>query len=96
MKLNPLALGLTVAIFAAACWLVMMGISLLTGWFNVAVVAIGTFHPFFSYSFKGLAIMVGEHFHRRFYFWLAFRVAIQQIREVAVAEEYSFAYNKRR
>jgi hypothetical protein len=62
MKLNPKALGLTLAIFAALCWLILMSVSLLTGYAKTAVVAVGSFHPFFSYSWTGLIWMVVQHF----------------------------------
>jgi len=61
MKLNPKALGLTLALFAAFFWLIIMGVSLLNGYAKSAVVAVGTLHPFFSYSWTGLIIMVVEH-----------------------------------
>lgn len=62
MKLNSKAFGFTVAIFAAACWLILMSVSLLTGDAKTAVVAVGTLHPLFSFSWTGLIILVVEHF----------------------------------
>ncbi len=50
MQLNSKALGLAAAIFAGACWLLMMGFSLLTGIGETTVTIVGAFHPFFSYS----------------------------------------------
>ena len=62
MKLNSKALGLAVAIFAGACWLILMSVSLLSGYGKTMVVAVGTLHPFFVYSWTGLVVMVIEHF----------------------------------
>jgi len=61
MQLNSKALGLAAAIFAGACWLLMIGFSLLTGIGETTVTIIGAFHPFFSYSWSGLVIIVIEH-----------------------------------
>ena len=60
-QLDSKALGCTVSIFAGACWLLAMGFSLLTGIGEITVTTIGSFHPFFSYTWGGLAIIVIEH-----------------------------------
>ena len=62
MKLNTKAFSLTLAILAAAIWLVIMAVSLLTGLGERTISTLGSFHPFFSYSFLGLVVMVAEHF----------------------------------
>lgn len=62
MKLNPKALGFTVAIFCSAFWLILMSVTLLTGYAKTLVVAVGALHPFFSFSWIGLIFMVVEHF----------------------------------
>jgi len=61
MQLNPKALGLASGIFAGVCWLLMMGFSLLTGIGELTITTWGSWHPFFSYSWAGLVIMVIEH-----------------------------------
>lgn len=61
MNLNPKALGLTAAILASACWFLAMVFSLLTGIGTITLTTIGSFHPFFSYSWAGMIIIVIEH-----------------------------------
>ena len=61
MQLNPKALGLTVAILSGAFWFLAMTFSLLTGIGEVTLTTIGAFHPFFSYSWAGMIIIVIEH-----------------------------------
>jgi len=61
MQLNPKALGLTVAILSGAFWFLAMIFSLLTGIGEVTLTTIGAFHPFFSYSWAGMIIIVIEH-----------------------------------
>lgn len=62
MKLDTKAFSLTLAILAAAIWLVIMAVSLLTGLGARTISTLGSYHPFFSYSFLGLVAMVAEHF----------------------------------
>ncbi len=61
MQLNPKACGLTVGVLGGAFWLVAMILSLLTGLGEQTLTTWGSWHPFFSYSFLGLVIMVIEH-----------------------------------
>ena len=61
MQLNPKAFGFAVAIFAGACWFVSMVFSLLTGIGEMTLTTFGAFHPFFSYSWAGMIIIVIEH-----------------------------------
>jgi len=61
MQLNPKAFGFAVAIFAGACWFVLMVFSLLTGIGEMTLTTLGAFHPFFSYSWAGMIIIVIEH-----------------------------------
>ncbi|MBI5401688.1 hypothetical protein HZB05_02570 [Candidatus Wolfebacteria bacterium] len=59
--LNSKAFGSALGILAGGFWFLMMGFSLLTGMGERTVVALGSFHPFFGYSFGGLIIIVIEH-----------------------------------
>ena len=61
MQLKPKALGLATAIFSGALWLLVMVFSLLTGVGKITLTAIGSFHPFFSYSWGGMFIIVIEN-----------------------------------
>jgi hypothetical protein len=61
MQLNPKALGLAWAIICAAFWLVAMGVSLLTGIGEITITTWGSWHPFFSYSWTGLVVVVVEN-----------------------------------
>ena len=62
MKLSPKAIGLASAILGAAFWLVVMIFSLATGIGEITLTTIGSFHPFFTYSFIGMIIITIEHF----------------------------------
>ena len=62
MKLNAKAFGLAIAIFGGAFWLIAMAISLLTGFGKETLTTWGSWHPFFTYSWNGLIVMVIEHF----------------------------------
>lgn len=62
MKLDPKAFGLTIAIISSLFWLILMTVSLLTGFLQTTVIGIGTLHPFFVYSWTGLIYMVVQHF----------------------------------
>lgn len=59
--LNPKALGYTLSVLAAGFWLLVMTFSLLTGIGRITLDTIGHFHPFFSYSWGGMVIIVIEH-----------------------------------
>ena len=61
MQLNPRALGLATAVLGGAFWLVAMVFSLLSGVGNLTLTTIGSFHPFFTYSWGGMIIIVIEH-----------------------------------
>jgi hypothetical protein len=63
MQLNPKALGLTAAILSGGCWLLMMVVSLLTGIGEMTLRVLGSWHwhPFFSYTWGGMVIIVIEH-----------------------------------
>ena len=61
MSLNPRAFGRTVAMISAVFWLLTMIFSLLTGIGEITLTTIGSFHPFFSYSWGGMIIIVIEH-----------------------------------
>jgi len=61
MQLNKKALGLTAAVLSGAFWLVTMVVSLLTGVGELTLTTIGSFHPFFEYSWVGMVVIVVEH-----------------------------------
>jgi len=61
MQLSPRALAWATAIFAAACWFIAMVFSFLTGVGQMTLTTIGAYHPFFSYSFGGMIIIVIEN-----------------------------------
>lgn len=61
MTLNPKALGLTLAIVAGGGWFLVMTFSLLTGVGDAFVAAWGIKHPFFSYTWGGMVMMVIQH-----------------------------------
>lgn len=58
---NAKVLGLTVGILSALWWLLAMTFSLLTGIGEITLTTLGSFHPFFSYSWLGMIIIVIEH-----------------------------------
>ena len=61
MKLNPQALGYALALVVGGFWLIAMGFSLLTGIGHTTITTLGSMHPFFSYSWGGLIVIVAEH-----------------------------------
>ncbi|MFH1161972.1 MAG: hypothetical protein V1696_01720 [Candidatus Jorgensenbacteria bacterium] len=61
MQLNPKALGGATAVFAGAVWFIAMAVSLIAGVGVVTLTTLGSFHPFFSYSWGGLVVIVTEH-----------------------------------
>jgi hypothetical protein len=61
MKLDQNAFSLASAILAGAFWLVVMSFSLITGVGYRTVNTMGSFHPFFTYSWLGMITMVIEH-----------------------------------
>jgi len=60
-QLNPKGLGLAAGVLLGAIWLALMLFSLLTGIGNLTIATIGAFHPFFSYSWGGMVVIVIEH-----------------------------------
>ncbi len=61
MRLSPKALGLAFGIVTAIGWFLTMSFSLLTGIGEVTMTTLGAFHPWFSYSWLGMVIVVIEH-----------------------------------
>ena len=61
MTLNPKALGLALAIVAGGWWFLVMTFSLLTEVGDAFVTAWGISHPFWSYTWGGMAAMVIQH-----------------------------------
>ncbi len=59
--LNKKAFGTAVAVFNALFWLITMFFSLVTGIGEITLSTIGSFFPFFSYSWLGLVTIVVEH-----------------------------------
>ena len=59
--LNPKALGLTAGVVSALGWVVVMGVSLLTGFLDQTVMAVGSFHPGFTYTWGGLVWIAVMH-----------------------------------
>ena len=59
--LNKKAFGTAVATFNAIFWLITMFFSLVTGVGEITLTTIGSFFPFFSYSWLGLLTIVVEH-----------------------------------
>ncbi len=61
MQLNPKALGLTAGVFAGALWFIAMVVSLATGLGQMTLVTLGSYHPWFSYSWVGMVVITIEH-----------------------------------
>lgn len=61
MQLNSKALGLTLGLLAGGVWLVLMAVSLTTGFLDQTVQAVGGMHPGFSYTWGGTVWMVVMH-----------------------------------
>ncbi|MEK7549172.1 MAG: hypothetical protein AAB496_01635 [Patescibacteria group bacterium] len=71
MQINPKSLGLALGIIAGAWWFLIMTVSLLTGIADMTITMVGGFHPFFSYSWGGMVIIVIEHLVGGFVFgWI--------------------------
>lgn len=60
-NLNPRALGLTIGLLTAIGWFLALSFSLLTGIGEITLTTLGSFHPFFSYDWMGMIIVVVEH-----------------------------------
>jgi hypothetical protein len=58
MQLNPKAAGLTLGLVFGLGWLVLMIISLQTGFLDQTIQGIGGLHPRFSYSYGGAVWMM--------------------------------------
>lgn len=61
MQLNPKGLAAALGIFGGAAWAIAMIFSFLTGVGVRTLITIGSYHPFFSYSWGGMLIMAIEH-----------------------------------
>lgn len=61
MHLNKKAFAWATSILAGGIWLVIMIFSLITGVGQKTITTLGSYHPFFSYSFWGMIIIVIEH-----------------------------------
>lgn len=61
MQLNSKAFGLSVGILSGVSWLLAMGFSLLTGIGVRTLSTIGSYHPWFSYSWNGAVMMAALH-----------------------------------
>lgn len=61
MKLDSKAFAKAVAIFSGGWWLVIMGFSLIFGVGQQTISTLGSYHPFFSYNWGGLVVIVIEH-----------------------------------
>ena len=61
MKLKPISLGFALGAFGAAAWLIVMGVSLSTGFLDQTVQGVGGLHPGFAYTWMGLFFMVATH-----------------------------------
>ncbi len=61
-KLNPKALGLAAAVVTSLWWFLTMTFSLLTGIGEMTMITLGSYHPFFSYSWPGMVVVVVESF----------------------------------
>jgi len=60
-ELNKKALGLAAGVFSGTGWFLAMTFSLLTGVGEITVTTLASFHPFFTYSWTGMLIIVVEH-----------------------------------
>jgi len=61
-QLNTKAFGLALGLFSGGAWLVIMAASLLTGFLDQTLHAVGGLHPAFSYTWTGLLWIVIMHF----------------------------------
>ena len=61
MSLNPKALGMALGALQGLVWFALMTLSLLSGIGIRTLTTIGSFHPFFSYSWGGMIVAVIEH-----------------------------------
>lgn len=75
MQINSKAFGFAAAILAGAGWFLVMIFSLLTGVGETTLTTIGSYHPFFSYSWAGMIIIVIENLICGFIFgWIFAKV----------------------
>ena len=61
MELKPISLGFALGAFGAVAWLIVMGVSLSTGFLDQTVQGVGGLHPGFAYSWTGLLWTVAMH-----------------------------------
>ncbi|MBI2048060.1 MAG: hypothetical protein HYT27_02880 [Parcubacteria group bacterium] len=61
MNFNPKALGFAFGLLFGGVWLIVMGVSLLTGFLDQTVQAVGGLHPGFTYTWMGLFSTVIMH-----------------------------------
>ena len=61
MQWSPKTLGMTLGLLAGGAWLIIMGLSLTTGFLDQTVQSVGGLHPGFSYSWNGLWWVVAMH-----------------------------------
>ncbi len=59
--MNPKNFGIALGTVAGGFWFLGMTISLLTGIGKGTLTGIGMLHPYFSYSWTGMAIITVEH-----------------------------------
>ena len=79
MNLNPKALGLTFGLLAGAVWLVLMAVSLTTGFLDQTVQAVGGLHPGFSYTWGGMFWMAAAHLFAGFVWGYAVALAYNKL-----------------
>lgn len=60
-QLSADALGKTAGLLSGAFWLVAMVLSLITSIGEMTLTTLGSYHPFFSYTWLGMIIIVIEH-----------------------------------
>ncbi len=71
MQLNKKAFAWATSIFAGGIWFMIMVFSLITGVGQRTISTLGSYHPFFSYNFAGLIIIIVEHLIGGFIFgWI--------------------------
>lgn len=79
MALNPKAFGCAFAILLAAMWFLAMSLALLWEFAEDTVIMIGSFHPYFSYSWSGAIIITLQHLVSGLVFGYAFAVLYNKL-----------------
>ncbi|MCX6702268.1 MAG: hypothetical protein NTW60_00095 [Candidatus Wolfebacteria bacterium] len=59
--LNPKALGCALSVLAGGFWFLVMTFSLLADYWMRPITTLGPLHPFFSFTWMGMVIIVIEH-----------------------------------